>query len=121
MIVAVNPAGDVVWALRRLPRVHDPEILANGNILLSTRRPHQTIEVSPEGDRVWVFERKDVKTVRYNHRLPNGNTLLVERTKIIEVTPAGEVAWQVSLKNVGGDRSEKRNWLYKAERLPARK
>jgi hypothetical protein len=121
MIVEVDPAGEIIWSLRDLPRVHNPEILANGNILFSTHRPHRTVEVTREGDRVWVFERGDIKTVRYNHRLPNGNTLLVERTKIIEVAKTGEIVWQVSLKNVNSrERTAKDRWLYKGERLPVR-
>ena len=73
--------------------------------------------------------------MRTVQRLPNGNTLLAERTKLLEVTPTGEVVWQVQLRGVGweemgrggrGGRGRggaitppKHQWFYKAQRIPA--
>lgn len=136
LLVQVDQTGAVVQRWRGLKLVHDPQPLPNRNILLSTRNPHRTIEMTRKGDEVWAFERDDVATVRGNQRLPNGNTLLTERTKLLEVTRANEVVWQIALKNVewghtkikvkggagakfAGD--DKDQWFYKAVRIPAQK
>lgn len=121
MLVEVDPAGRVVWKLPGLfTTPHDPEILPNGNILVNTRGPQVINEITPAGKVVWRYrpDQDDVQTVRYNHRLPNGNILFVERTKIIEITPTREIVWQLRLKDVGTGRADKRKWLYKAERIP---
>jgi len=120
MLVEVTPAGNVVWKLPDLfTTPHDPEILPNGNILVNTRGPQVIKEITPAGKIVWQYRPnpEDVNVVRYNHRLPNGNILFVERTKIMEITNQREVVWQLRLKGVGPDSN--RQWLYKGERIPA--
>jgi hypothetical protein len=122
MLVEVDRSGRVVWKLPGLfTTPHDPEILPNGNILVNTRGPQIIKEITPAGNVVWQYrpDQREVQTVRYNHRLPNGNILFVERTKIVEITPAREIVWQLRLKDVGTEAAEKRSWLYKAERIPA--
>lgn len=124
MLVEVDRAGRVVWKLPGLfTTPHDPEILANGNILVNTRGPQVIRELTPGGRMVWEYRpnQKDVQTVRYNHRLPNGNVLFVERTTIVEVTPEGEIVWRMRLPGVGTDARDRGRWLYKAERIPAGK
>lgn len=132
MVVEVNSAGEVAWSLDNLSKVHEPDVLSNSNLLLSTNKPHRTIEVTRDGRVVWIFHRSDVKMISYSHRLPNGNTLIVERTKIIELSTNREVVWQVSNKNVDWEidpKTDNKNrvnewvklrhqWFYKAERLP---
>ena len=120
MLVEVAPAGNIVWKLPDLfTTPHDPEILPNGNILVNTRGPQVIKEITPAGKIVWQYRPnpEDVNVVRYNHRLPNGNILFVERTKIMEITNQREVVWQLRLKGVGPDSN--RQWLYKGERIPA--
>jgi hypothetical protein len=124
MLVEVAPSGEIVWRLRGLfTTPHDPEILPNGNILVNTRHPQVIKEIAPSGKVAWshVPDQEDVQTVRYNHQLPNGNILFVERTKIIEITRAGEIVWQLRLKGVGYGGADSHRWLYKAERIPAGK
>lgn len=122
MLVEVNRAGDIVWKLENLfTTPHDPEELANGNILLNTRRPQVLREYDRSGRVVWEHYPRDANTIRYNHKLPNGNIMFVERRKIVEITPNGEIVWQMRLKDVGTDRSEKSRWFYKAERIPSRR
>ncbi len=122
MLVEVAPSGQIVWKLPDLITTpHDPEILPNGNILVNTREPQVISEITPGGTVIWQYRpnQQDVNVVRYNHRLPNGNIIFAERTKIVEVTPAKEIVWQLRLKHVGADNANKPNWLYKAERIPA--
>jgi hypothetical protein len=121
MLVEVNRAGNIVWKLPGLfTTPHDPEILANGNILVNTRGPQVLREITPGGRTVWAYRpnQREVQTVRYNHRLPNGNILFVERTKIIEITPQKEVVWQLRLPNLPVHGDYRNRWLYKAERIP---
>jgi hypothetical protein len=122
MLVEVAPSGEIVWKLPGLfTTPHDPEILANGNILVNTRGPQVIKEITPGGKVLWTYrpDQKEVNVVRYNHRLPNGNTLLVERIKIIEISPAKEIVWQLRMKNVSTSEADRSRWLYKAERIPA--
>lgn len=131
--VQVDGSGEIVWRLPRVNLVHDPQILPNRNIVLSTRNPHRTVEYTRQQEEVWSFERDDVATVRGNQRLRNGSTLLTERTKLLEVTWNKEVVWQATLKGVSwqhldagvrggsaGFAGEKDQWFYKAVRIPAK-
>ena len=121
LTVEVDPPGSVVWSfdwgiLGLHP--HEPEILPNGNMLIALRIPHRVIEIDRETEAiVWEFEKTGVKVIRDADRLPNGNTLIVERTKILEVTPNGKVVWQLGVKGVTGEMKDKPRWFYKAERI----
>ncbi len=56
--------------------------------------------------------------VRDANRLPNGDTLITAATKIVEVTPGGEVVWQLTLRGVTIRRGEgARLGFYKAGRI----
>jgi hypothetical protein len=109
----------VVWAVRG-PWLaqHDPDILANGNMLLFDNLGNfldadgndaeggggrsRIIEFDPAtmeiawqyaGTALAPFE-SDVRASQ--ERLANGNTLITEETggRILEVTPAGEIVWE---------------------------
>lgn len=124
MLVEVDPSGKIVWKLENLfVNPHDPEVLANGNILVNTRRPQVIKEYSRSGEIVWSYtpDQAQVDTVRYNHRLANGNTIFAERTKIIEISPSKEIVWQLRLKDIGRTRRDRNAWFYKAERIPLRR
>lgn len=136
MVVQVNPDGEVVWRLPQQNLVHDPLPMPGRNVLISTRNPHRTVEFTRRHEEVWSFERDDVATVRGHQRLPNGNLLITERTKVLEVTRDKEVVWQMALKGVawteevkiagaqrgkgprGSGGGAKDQWLYKAVRIP---
>jgi hypothetical protein len=63
-----------------------------------------------------------MQLIRDANRLPNGNTLITGHTKIIEVTPDGEIVWQFALKGitlVGIDAPAR--GFYKADRISAQK
>ncbi len=109
----------IVWAVRG-PWLaqHDPDILANGNMLLFDNLGNfldaegndaegaggrsRIIEFDPATTEiVWQYAGTDLapfeSDVRASQeRLANGNTLITEETggRILEVTPAGEIVWE---------------------------
>ena len=101
--------GEIVWAMRGpWLRQHDPDLLANGNILLFDNQGHvgpggitRVIEVDPRNQRiVWTYagtpEEPFESEVRSSQaRLPNGNTLITESDggRIFEVTRPGQIVW----------------------------
>jgi len=114
---------------------HSPEIQPNGNILLfdnGTGRPAEAggeysraveLEVDERGMKaraVWSWRHEpDLYCPIWSDadRLPNGNTLITfgtrtegDTTRYVEVTPDGEVVWEVELTPSG--------WgTYRAERI----
>jgi hypothetical protein len=99
----------IVWAARGpWLRQHDPDLLANGNILLFDNQGHvgpggitRVIEFDPATGRVeWSYagtarERFESEVRSSQERLANGNTLITESDggRLFEITPAGEVVW----------------------------
>ena len=109
----------IVWALRG-PWLaqHDPDILANGDILLFDNLGNflddegddaqdgvgrsRILQLDPETLEVtWEYEGTDFapfeSDVRASQqRLTNGNTLITEETggRLLEVTPGGEIVWE---------------------------
>jgi len=115
---------------------HEPVLLAGGNLLvcLQNDSPYQAVELNPQTDEiVWTYTHPTgMRTARDCDRLPNGNTLIVavrhdgpsslsydddDESTIIEVTPEGEVVWQLTLKGYPADRQP--GYFYKAERIGA--
>jgi hypothetical protein len=68
--------------------------LASGNILAALEGEGAVREFDAAGKMVWEY--KGLTNVHEAIRLPNGNTLIGggESKKVLEVTPAGQVAWQ---------------------------
>lgn len=126
LVAEVDPEGAVIKTLGEdiLIEPHDPEILPNGNILASSHnRPQRAVEIdSNTGQVVWAYlwTDPDVAPLRDADRLPNGNTLITGSTKIIEVTPQGEIVWQLSLGVTFKTPAQApRLGFYKAERVDA--
>lgn len=100
---------EIVWAMRGpWLRQHDPDLLANGNILLFDNQGHvgpggitRVIEVDPKTQEiVWTYagtpEEPFESEVRSSQaRLANGNTLITESDggRLFEVTRAGKIVW----------------------------
>ncbi|MEG3618073.1 aryl-sulfate sulfotransferase [Magnetovibrio sp. PR-2] len=79
---------------------HEPEMLANGNMLLALRKPHRYLEFDTKTqEEVWSWSHpggdKELSTNREANRLPNGNTLGSAGNKLVEVAPDGTIVWQI--------------------------
>ena len=125
-IAEVDPQGAVVRSIGEgiLVMQHDPEILPNDNILVTSLPPgipHSAVEINPETSTiVWEYLIPDRQNwpVRDANRLPNGNTLITGTTEIVEVTPEGEIAWRLRLQGVSFSLQEAGALgFYKAERI----
>lgn len=105
-----DPATDeMVWATRGpWLRQHDPDLIANGNILLFDNQGNvgpggitRVIEIDPRTQEiVWTYagtpEEPFESEVRSSEvRLPNGNTLITESDggRLFEVTKPGKIVW----------------------------
>jgi len=123
-LVEVDPQGALVRTIGEgvFDNQHDPEVLPNGNILLANHgRPHRAIEFDPTTKKiVWQTSgfARELVPVRDANRLPNGNTLITTTTEIVEITPVGEVVWQLTLKGLTLRGLEgARLGFFKAERI----
>jgi hypothetical protein len=100
----------IVWAMRGpWMSQHDPDILADGNLLMFDNRGNfghngesRVIEVDPgSGKVVWHYSGSSghffQSMIRGDQeRLPNGDTLITESDggRLLEVTFAGRIAWE---------------------------
>ena len=128
LTVEVNPQGTVVWqydwsSIGTDP--HEPEILPGGNILVSFPAvPDEAVELNPRtGQVVWryVIQKSEprIGSNRDADRLPNGNTLINDGIKLLEVTPAGEIVWQFTVRGLDRVPPQQRLsvYLFKSERI----
>lgn len=106
------------------PDPHDPEVESDGTLLVALQNDsqYQGFEINADDEEImWTYSREGLRTTRDCDRLLNGNTLLVgvmgtdDESVIFEVTPDGEIVWELRLKNasVGQDPG----WFYKAQRI----
>jgi hypothetical protein len=125
-IAEVDAQGAVIRSIGEatLSLPHDPEMLPNDNILVTSLpqgRPHSAVEIDPEtGEIVWEYliSGLENRPVRDANRLPNGNTLITGATAIVEVTPEGEIVWRLGLQGVSFGLQEAAGLgFYKAERI----
>ncbi|MBU1124836.1 MAG: aryl-sulfate sulfotransferase [Candidatus Omnitrophica bacterium] len=124
IVVEVDPDGMVKKTIGEgvFHHQHDPETLTNGNLLVANHgRPQGALEIEPESGRtVWKFEvtKSNAWPVRDANRLPNGNTLITGTNRVIEVSPKGEIVWQLKSRAVFSDKNEaKTRGFYKAIRI----
>ena len=107
---------------------HDPEIYESEGVMLVCLQldsPYAAVEVSLENkdNVIWTYPSSGLRTTRDADLLPNGNVLITtvdttvsgQRSVIIEVTPAGEIVWQLELKNAPVGKNP--GWFYKAQRI----
>jgi len=107
-LLEVSPAGAIVKQIRLLPEGQDgghdymrnARRLANGNYLVCHYGDGVVKEYDPSGKPVWEFRVPGGPHSAI--RLPNGNTLVSgadargAKATVLEVSPAGQVVWQVS-------------------------
>jgi len=125
----INPQGSVVWqydwsSIGQNP--HEPELQPNGNILVNLHpQPTLIVEINPKtSEIVWRYNIQGTPTfhpeTRDADRLPNGNTLMNNGVSLIEVTPAKEIVWQLTVKSLMEMPTTKEvhgDYLYKSERI----
>ncbi|MEK7681414.1 MAG: aryl-sulfate sulfotransferase [Chloroflexota bacterium] len=126
VVVEVSPHGSIVRTIGKgiFTDQHDPELQPNGNMLVADHSlPQRAIELDAKtGQIVWGFPMPERVTwpVRDANRLPNGNTLIVGTTRIVEVTADRRVVWQLALTGVSfTQRDTPARGFYKAERIGA--
>lgn len=100
---------------------HDPEVQANGNLLI----PHAgvgglIVETDATGQRqVWRrFWRQGegISHIRDANRLPNGNILVSSGSRLLEITSAGDIVWQMKRASIG-DKPSNNQQFFKAQRI----
>ncbi|WP_436906812.1 aryl-sulfate sulfotransferase [Halosimplex marinum] len=110
-VVAIDrETKEVEWTLGSddntsiLHEQHNPDYLAsedgNATVIVADSLNDRVVEYEREGDewnRTWVLRGGRLNEPRDADRLPNGNTLIADRRahRIVEVTPDGEVVWEV--------------------------
>ncbi|MDN5872010.1 MAG: arylsulfotransferase family protein [Nitrococcus sp.] len=125
--------GKIVWATRgSWLSQHDPDILANGDILLFDNRGHfgaggktRIVELDPGTHAlVWSYagtkEHPLQSLIRGSQqRLPNGNTLITESSggRLLEITAEGEIVWEYINPIRGGKDNERIPVVSYAQRL----
>ncbi|MEM6296622.1 MAG: aryl-sulfate sulfotransferase [Myxococcota bacterium] len=91
------------WGADELDKQHDPEQLANGNVLVfdngKKRHWSRVVEFDPRKDEVvWEYKNSEFfSNIRgLSQRLPNDGTLIVssQRGRAFEVTKEGEIVWE---------------------------
>ena len=101
---------EIVWAMRgSWHRQHDPDLLANGDILLFDNRGDwargarsRVLQIDPEtSEIVWAWPSSKGGELWSSYRgeqqmLPNGNVLINEfvQGRLVEVTRGGDVVWE---------------------------
>jgi len=125
----VNPQGTVVWQYDWSPigqNPHEPELQPNGNILVNLHpQPQQVVEINPKtSEIVWQYRHQGTPDFhpesRDADRLPNGNTLINNGVRLIEVSPTKEIVWQLTVKSLMEMPTTTKNhglYLYKSERI----
>ena len=122
------------WGRDELGHQHDPNLLANGNILIFDNGWHslqapsprsRVIEVDPTTNTIqWTYETLPPwnffsSFISGAQRLPNGNTLICEGMtgRLFEVTSGGEMVWEYVNPFFGDDeRFGHANRLFRAYR-----
>ncbi|HET8726085.1 MAG TPA: arylsulfotransferase family protein [Alphaproteobacteria bacterium] len=134
MVAALDPeTEEIVWGVTgSWMRQHDPDLLANGNILLFDNEGgyggpgvSRVIEIDPATQEiVWSYEGTAdhplESIVRSSqNRLPDGNTLIVESDagRLVEVTTDGDIVWEFVNPVRGGEGEQRIPIIFWVQRL----
>jgi hypothetical protein len=123
-------AEKIVWALSgQWAAQHEPALLPNGNILVFDNQGHQgmskVIEIDPfTQEIVWAYKGTPengfyTKSNGAAHRLPNGNTLIIESNsgRAFEVTQENRLVWEYYNPERAGEDRELIATLFDVVRL----
>lgn len=105
LIAEVDGEGNLIRTIGEgiLEEQHDPKMEKNGNILLANQAtPHAALVLNPDTNEIdWKFaiEEHSSWPVRGADRLPNGNVLITEADRLVEVTVDKEIVWELVLKD----------------------
>jgi hypothetical protein len=124
MFGAPGPTEELLFS-----HAHGVELLSDGNVIMydngNDRRPQhsQALElyidpVAQVAEEAWSWTEPEMFDYWGGNvdRLPNGNTLIVnvEVGRLIEVTPEGEIVWEMFMKRTFGPNHS----IYTCQRVP---
>lgn len=93
-ILEIDSRGRTRWQLKGMDFPVDAQVLDERRVLVTEYRTGQVTERNHNGD---ILRRIDIPdTPLEARRLPNGNTFIVTRGRILEVDRAGKEVWKVS-------------------------
>ncbi|MBD3366655.1 MAG: hypothetical protein GF405_00605, partial [Candidatus Eisenbacteria bacterium] len=132
LVIVINMETALVeWALQDgWGAPHQATVLENGNLMIFDNKGNEgssrIIEFDPvTHEHVWVYKGDEPEDFRSpecgsNHRLQNGNTLIVEtdRGAAFEVTPDGTIVWKYINPAQAGPELQYIASLFEVERLP---
>ena len=93
-VVQVDRDKNIVWEFRCASPLN-AKGLPNGNVLVGEYGGQRVKEVDRDKNVVW--DHKARTSVCDVHRLLNGNTLIAELNRIVEVTPDSKEVWEFGL------------------------
>lgn len=119
-VVFIEPGQGLLqnWTLGRdddhsiLYEHHNPDYIPRNRggpaVLVADSENNRIVEyqrVNGTWSRSWLWRDAKLQWPRDADRLPNGNTLVVDSHggRVLEVTPGGEIAWQMSIPDGGYD------------------
>ncbi len=130
LVVVDMERAEIVWAVNGdFAQQHDPDILANGNILLFDNTGagghSRVLEIDPATmETVWQHGDASsgpmfTKNCGTSQRLANGNTLVSESEngRAFEVTPGGSIVWEFVNPERAGPHDTLIATLFEMERL----
>ncbi|MBN1297104.1 aryl-sulfate sulfotransferase, partial [bacterium] len=131
-IALIDPnRSRVVWALTGMWSLqHEPSILPSGNILIFDNTGHRgrskILEFDPMTQvPVWQYGLTPDTAIFSStsgacHRLPNGNTFIIEsnRGRAVEVTTLGKTVWLFNNPSTWGPNNNLRGTLFDVVRIP---
>jgi acetyl esterase/lipase len=99
------PSGKLLWKAPN-DHGHDVQSLPNGHVLFTINPQKKVVELNADHKPVWTFS-EGLEHPIAAQRLPGGNTLIADARlgQVIEVTPAGAIAWKYESPDLANMRS----------------
>ncbi|MCS6850467.1 MAG: PQQ-binding-like beta-propeller repeat protein [Gemmataceae bacterium] len=95
-VFEIGPDNKVVWKISKLQYPVDAQVLPGERVLIAEHVANQITERNLKGEVLWQRPMMQVVGCR---RLPNGNTIMVARNRIQEITPQGAVVFNFVRNN----------------------